>query len=269
MDTLIYSNKDVGFSSKLSSPQFDKSATREQREKPALGFLAFISGEFVVLRETEKWGAVLPMEIIKTLPVMMAVSTRKSDIGARITLHWVSTDDLAKASFGPFDVSVAGNVEFIRLSLEQLEPFSGKSVNVTAEIKLPNGVIENSPALLTDVTRELNYQPAIIEGLVDGGIDAGTHPQGRLITIPVIEHLRPYNTLLLQWRVYAGNEKVFDQSVELQANRPEEAFMYSLPAQAYSPFKGFKGEFQCWIQLGTEIDSRLLWSTGISFFDIR
>lgn len=269
MDTLIYSNKDTGFSRKLTSPQFVKSAARSQREKPALGFLAFYSGEFVVLGETEKWGTVLPMEIIETLPVMMAVSTRKSDSGARITLHWVSTDDLVKASFGPYDVSAPGNVEFVRLSFEQLESFSGRTVNVTVEIELADGVVEKLPVLLLDIAPQLIYRPAIIEGLVDGGIDAGTHPQGRLITIPVIEHLRLHNPLLLQWRVYDGGEKVFAQSAELQASRPEEAFLYSLPTQAYSPFKGLQGEFQWWIQLGAEMDPRLQWSTGISFFDIR
>lgn len=269
MDTLCYSNKDTGFSRKLTTPQFGKSTARSHREKPALGYLAFYTGEFVVLSETEKWGMVMPMEVIKNLPVMMAVSTRKSDSGARITIHWVSTDELVKAAFGPYDVSVPGNVEFVRLSFEQLEIFGGRSVNVTVEIELADGLIEKLPALLVDLASELVYRPAIIEGLVDGGIDAGTHPQGRLITIPAIEHLRVHNPLLLQWRVYAGSEKVFAQSVELQANRPEEPFLYSLPAQAYSPFKGLQGEFQWWIQLGAEMDPRLQWSTGISVFDIR
>lgn len=265
MDTFIYSNKDSGFSGKQNTPSLNE---RHQQEKPALGFTAFFSGEFALINETEKWGAVLPMEITKNLPVMMAVSTQKSHAGSHITVQWISTDEAVRASFGPVEVSVPGNVEFIKLPLEQLEQFSGKSVNATALIER-DGNIVISPPLRVEVAPQLLYQPAIIDGLVNGGIDTGSHPQGRLITIPIIENLRPYNSLLLQWRVYAGGEKVFAQSVELQACRPDEAFLYTLPTEAYAPYKGLKGEFQWFIQLGAEKDSRMLWSSGTTFFDLR
>lgn len=269
MRSTLFSNKNVGFSAHQELlPPSGRSTAPTQREAPVLGYKEFYTGALRLFWGSEKWGVVLPMEVAENLPVIIPVSTRKSDAGATLQVRWVATDGAAQYVSGPIPVSEPGNVEFVVIPGNEIKKFSGKTVHITYGLNLHDNEVV-SPVLEINVAPLLIYKEAIIEGLVDGVLNISDYPNGLNATIPAIENLSEYNAVSLFWTVTYDTHLIFQHSQTLTASKPSEDFLFKIPPHAYSPYPGFQCELQYYIWLGAEMDPSLRWSTGINEFMLK
>ncbi|MCO8310385.1 hypothetical protein [Pseudomonas mandelii] len=140
------------------------------------------------------------MEVVKNLRPFVVVNTRKEDQGGMAVAHWVTADGSVSYDSEPVPITDPGNDQLLEIAANEIERFTDKEVTLSYTITL-NGNETTSPLLKVEVTPEMKYQPAIVEGLVDNALQTSDYPNGLTTTIPIIENLREYNALSLIWIV--------------------------------------------------------------------
>lgn len=270
MNTKIFSHSKEGFFCEKphSSIPLPKNETGPELERPVLGYAEFYTGTLRLFWGSEKWGIVLPMEVAKNLPIIMPISTCKSDAGALIQVSWVAEGGTEEYLSPAIAISEPGNVEFVVIPAKEIEKFSAKTVNIRYSISL-DGEENHSSTLDISVAPPLNYQRAIIEGVVDGTLDSANYPNGLVTTVPAIGNLREYNALSLFWEVTYGEVQLFKHMETTQASTPLKDFLFNIPARAYAPYPGARCRVGYNIWLGAEMDPSLKWATGIIEFDLK
>jgi hypothetical protein len=208
------------------------------------------------------------MEVTEHLPIIVPISTRKSDAGATIQVRWMATDGAAQYVSDPIPVSEPGNVEFVVIPGNEIKKFSAKKVHITYALNL-HGTVVISPVLEINVAPLLIYKAAVIEGLVDGVLNISDYPNGLNATVPAIENLREYNAVTLSWTVRNDPYLIFQHSQTLTASKPDEDFLFKIPPHAYSPYSGFPCDLHYSIWLGAEMDPSLRWGTGFNEFMLK
>lgn len=265
MKSMFYSKKKDGFSAthELFLPRV-RGTPSTQLNTPILGYRAFFTGEIRLFWGSEKWGVVIPEEAADS-PIIMPISTRKSDAGASIQITWRAIEDPTEYTSELIPISEPGNVEFVPIPEQEIRRFSDKTVNVTYQIAL-NDKVEISPTLKIAVAPKLIYQPAIIQGVVNGELNVSDYPDGLKITIPPITNYREYNALQITWRVLNPdtNERAVWFSKTVRLSNPDKNYIFTLTPDNYFDYPGHPAFFQWYIWVGAEMDERLIWSTGVT-----